>query len=110
MQPITITHVYQTLADLGVVASQREFSRYIGRGESWFSSAVARNRQDISTESLLALTQKLDESISLGIDSSLDEAETPEDRLAYKTGSDELVELKADIELIIESRIKTILN
>lgn len=110
MQPITITNVYKTLADLGVIGSQREFSRYIGRGESWYSSAVARNRQDISTESLLALTQKLDESISLGIESSLDESETPEDRAAYKTGSDELAELKTHIELIIDARIKTILN
>lgn len=110
MNPITITHVYQTLADLGVVASQREFSRYIGRGESWYSSAVARNRESISTESLLALTRKLDESIGLGIESSLDASETPEDRLAYKSGADELSELKSHIELIVAARIKAILN
>lgn len=110
MRSITITSVYQTLKDLGVVESQRDFSRYIGRKDSWYSSSVARHRDQISTISLLALMRKLDESIASGIEGSLDLSESPEDREAYKAGADELIELKTHIENMIECRIKSMLN
>ncbi len=110
MKTITITSVYQTLMDLGVVESQREFSRYLGRGSSWFSSAVAHDRHEISTESLLVISKKLDESIGMGREGALDENETPEDRLAFQEGADELVALKSNIECLIDQRINAILN
>lgn len=110
MHSITITSVFKTLADLGVVESQREFSRYLGRGSSWFSSALAHDRQEFSTESLLLICRKLDESISMGFEGASDDSEPEEDRIAYRKGAEELVGLKASIENLIDQRINAILN
>ena len=40
----SLQELYQTMVKLNVVDSQREFSTLWGKGESWYSTSVARKR------------------------------------------------------------------
>ena len=41
----SLQDLYQRMQKLGAVDSQREFSELWGKGDSWYSTSVARNRQ-----------------------------------------------------------------
>lgn len=50
----SMQELYDICVSIGLTRGQREFSRLWGRAESWFSSALARQRdRRLSTESML---------------------------------------------------------
>ena len=55
---MTINTVYQHLHNIGIVATQYEFSQLCGRKKSWFSSIKARNR-NASVAAIYTLAQNL---------------------------------------------------
>jgi len=60
----SLKDTFETFRSVGVVTSGRDFGSIMGRGESYLSSSIARNRRP-STESLLALIANVGEIIKV---------------------------------------------
>jgi len=98
----SLSEFYDECRDLGVVTSQKAFSRLWGKQPSWFSSTQARRRVP-TTESLVTFVLRLDK-IAKATQEELQTANDMEEREALANGLVEVSKMRAEIWAEIVSR------
>lgn len=97
----SLQKLYQRLWDLSAVDSQREFSHLWGKGDSWFSTSVARHRPP-GLDALVRFHIALKEMEQQSREAGRKEADK-ELAASYIAGADETAEINAEIWQEIEA-------
>lgn len=93
---ITLKEIYEECIDLGMVESQTEFSEFLGRKPSWYSSTIAHGR-GLNMDALHRITWALhDTYIATLID--LEDEQDTEQRQSYERGIEALEHLMGRVQ------------
>lgn len=92
---VSLIKLYERVRDLETVSTQAEFSRLWGKGDSWYSTSVARKRPpglDALTRFFISLEQL--ETDTRQAAANADDEETAD---CYRGGAEDVAEIKADV-------------